>query len=199
VLSAGFRGAALLALLIAAGILLYLYLHKVFLWPSAVIALLLPIVYGIILYLHERKGSKESLRSLVVATALIIVVSNFYYGSFDNRSTKNLAATLSPYLQPDDTIYMFNHYFQDLPVYIGRNVKIVNWTGELTHGINHQPNNQISLNENQLIVEWQKTGRKFLLAHIKELDYLKNKLNLHFYLFAKDKKAALICNQEVNK
>ncbi len=67
------------------------------------------------------------------------ITANFMAGSLDKASTKSLAVELLPQLKPLDIVAAYDTYWQDLPVYLGRNITVVGWTGELTFGVEHYP------------------------------------------------------------
>jgi Aminoarabinose transferase C-terminal domain len=57
-------------------------------------------------------------------------------------SVKPMAARLLPKLNPDDEIVIFRTYRQDLPIYLHRNVTVVEYTGELAFGEQIEPETQ---------------------------------------------------------
>ncbi|MDR1279589.1 MAG: hypothetical protein LBK99_02050 [Opitutaceae bacterium] len=54
---------------------------------------------------------------------------------FDVRGTKSIALALKPALRPGDEVFVLGAYPQDLPVYLGRTVSVVDYVGELEFGI----------------------------------------------------------------
>ena len=66
--------------------------------------------------------------------ASICIAANYIAPTFDKRTVKPLIEILKPQLQDDDMVVAYNSYWQDLPVYLNRNVTIAGWTGELSFG-----------------------------------------------------------------
>ncbi len=87
-----------------------------------------------------RRGAvRGALIGLVATCVAFFTAANLVEGLFNDRSTKSLAAVLKPRLQPADAVFIVNDYAQDLPVYLGRTVSVVNYAGELTYGIGAEP------------------------------------------------------------
>lgn len=55
----------------------------------------------------------------------------------EERSSKRTAVALQPLLGPDDAVLGYRDFHESLPVYLGRPVGIVGFTGELTFGASH--------------------------------------------------------------
>jgi 4-amino-4-deoxy-L-arabinose transferase-like glycosyltransferase len=142
-----------------------------------------------------KRNIKLALCFMVLCSLFLMGFAAHFFEVFDNRSIKPLALKLATIVKPNDLIYDFNHYHQDLPVYLRRNIKLVNYTGELIFGNQQHPPGDIWLHENTLITEWPTQNRKFLIVKTQDLSYLKNNLNLKFFLIDVVKNYALICNQ----
>ena len=50
-----------------------------------------------------------------------------------------LTDILAKEIKPEDEVIAYSSYWQDLPVYLNRNVTVAGWTGELTFGVEHYP------------------------------------------------------------
>lgn len=85
-----------------------------------------------------RKQFKAALITLIISTMLEFILFIVAVPYVDTRSIKPLAETLSPILKPTDEIASYGIYFQDLPYYLRRKVTIVEWTNELSFGMQHQ-------------------------------------------------------------
>lgn len=64
---------------------------------------------------------------------------NFIYAPLDKMTVKPLASQLAPQLQPLDMVVAYGNYWQDLPVYLNRNITVAGWEGELGYGMLHYP------------------------------------------------------------
>ena len=65
--------------------------------------------------------------------------ANFIAAELDTATIKPLAIPLAKQLQPDDMVVAYENYWQDLPVYLNRNIIVAGWTGELRFGYEHYP------------------------------------------------------------
>ncbi|MDR2674660.1 MAG: glycosyltransferase family 39 protein [Opitutaceae bacterium] len=76
--------------------------------------------------------------------AVLFVAFNPLAGCFDVRGTKSIALALAPVLRPGDEVFVLGEYPQDLPVYLGRTVNVVDYAGELEFGIRAEPHRTAS-------------------------------------------------------
>jgi 4-amino-4-deoxy-L-arabinose transferase-like glycosyltransferase len=86
-----------------------------------------------------RGSVRGALMSSVVMCVAFYLPFNFVGKAFDVRSTKELALTLKPLLAPGDAVFTVGTYTQDLPVYLGRMVDVVKYRGELSFGVDSEP------------------------------------------------------------
>lgn len=87
------------------------------------------------LILGRRMGFPKAFLSMTVTAVLMLIVMSSSLLLFDqSRSVKGLAGMLKPRLQPGDIVASYHAYYQDLPVYLQRQVTIVGWRGELGFG-----------------------------------------------------------------
>lgn len=87
----------------------------------------------------RRNRPRLMLAAVAVSSAVVLLAMNLGGASFHKTSTKSLAMILKPLLQADDRVYCVGYYAQDLPVYLGRQVSVVGYRGELTFGIDAEP------------------------------------------------------------
>jgi 4-amino-4-deoxy-L-arabinose transferase-like glycosyltransferase len=71
--------------------------------------------------------------------AVFDVTLNIASAQADVNSVKPAAEWLKTRLQPGDEVAAYQTYYQDLPVYLNRNVTVADWQGELLFGVAHQP------------------------------------------------------------
>lgn len=72
--------------------------------------------------------------------AMLEISANYIAPQFDNRTIKPLAEFLQPQLKNEDLVVAYNSYWQDLPVYLQRNITVAIWQGELAFGVEYTPN-----------------------------------------------------------
>jgi 4-amino-4-deoxy-L-arabinose transferase-like glycosyltransferase len=157
-----------------------------------------PIISGTAFLCFVKRKFSLALLFITGISVYVIILFNCCFTRFDDRSIKPLAMDLNHLAHSSDIIYDFDQYNQDLPVYLNRLIRIVNWTGELTFGYHHQKTN-ILLHEKQLCKEWPFPPRRWLIAKARDLEYLKTNLALNFYVVDIKNNNALICNQEIKK
>ena len=86
-----------------------------------------------------RGTARGALMAALVMCVTFYLPFNFVGKAFDTRSTKELALVLKSRLAPGDEVYSVGTYAQDLPVYLGRLVNVVDYRGELAFGIDAEP------------------------------------------------------------
>jgi len=103
--------------------------------------MLLPIALALLWLCYtfiKNRSPKSYIVALAIASASIGFTANYAIVPL-NPSTKSLAMGLKEQLYPGDMVVAYGTYWQDLPVYLNRNVTVVDWTGELSFGVDHYP------------------------------------------------------------
>nr|MDQ2994987.1 hypothetical protein [Pseudomonadota bacterium] len=72
---------------------------------------------------------------LTIAISVFFISLKLSYPQTDKRTIKELALILKPLLNDNEPVYTYWDYYQDLPVYLNQPVTIVQYYGELQHGI----------------------------------------------------------------
>ncbi len=139
-------------------------------------AIMLFFISGWLVCLINKLRNAEVACIILVASISIAYASLYFaYGKFNRSTSLPFAEVLKPLLKPDSEVIVYNNYYQDLPVYLERTVKIVNWQGELAPGIAYTPNaEQIMINENQLWQQWQTHKEIYLLLLNDDYEKLKS-------------------------
>jgi len=113
---------------------------------AALTAISLPMLLPIIIALAwlaytliKNRNAKSIIVALAFVGAGIGMTANFGIAPLDTMTTKPLANQLKDRLSPDDMVVAYGTYWQDLPVYLNRNITVVDWTGELGFGVSHYP------------------------------------------------------------
>lgn len=110
----------------------------------------------------------------------------------ETKSTQSIAFFLKPLLKPNDVVVTYNQYNQDLPFYLNRTVKIVNWENELSFGLEYQKNVKNIFSESAFQKIWLKEP---IYAIVKTNDLHQfQSLYPHTKLLMKTKENALISN-----
>jgi 4-amino-4-deoxy-L-arabinose transferase-like glycosyltransferase len=84
------------------------------------------------------RGRLRNLAALAIAPALLVIgLVSLAPRAAQRLSAAPLARTLAMALRPGDEVYSYRCYPQTLPVYLGRQVGVVEYQGELAFGIGH--------------------------------------------------------------
>jgi 4-amino-4-deoxy-L-arabinose transferase-like glycosyltransferase len=116
-----------------------------------------------IAFLTWRGQSRAAVAAVAVAGLAICGLGEALAGRLDQRSVKPLAETLRPLLQPGDEVASVHDYFQDLPFYLGREVTIVGWRGELEFGHRAEPHKGRLIELDELAARWRSEKRVYLV------------------------------------
>lgn len=176
-------------------------LHFVIPKKVKVIVAIMTVLNGVACNLVYRYTNFKNALLTLIITNTLFSLSVFYASSFYTRpSVKPLALELKKVIQSQDEVYHYNHYFQDMPVYLEREVILLNWKGELEFGSKHNPPAGRFQHENNLWNNWQSNQRKFLVIAIKDFNEVKSILtDLKFYPLAQTQKYVVVCNKDLTK
>ena len=90
-----------------------------------------------------RSSAPRMLICLLGGLGITIGISaNYITAGLDKSSIKHLVQELKTTefpVQPNDIFIAYGSYWQDLPVYLNRNIVVAGWTGELYFGVEHYP------------------------------------------------------------
>lgn len=104
---------------------------------------LIPLCASLLILCITLLNSKRSAQAIIAAMALcgatLGMSVNYITGPLDRNSVKRLALEIKPLLHENDMVVAYGNYWQDLPVYLDRNVTVVEWRGELNFGYEHYP------------------------------------------------------------
>ena len=146
----------------------------------------------------RRKKIRGALVGLVATCAVFFATANIVAGLFDNRSTKSFAVVLKPMLKPADEIYVVNDYAQDLPVYLGRMVNVVNYVGELQYGIEAEPAKTASrfMKIPAFLARWKEPGTSYAVVRTPGYQKLFGDAGLPFTVIAQTSRYVLVVNRQ---
>ncbi len=78
---------------------------------------------------------------------------------YSRGSVKAVATELAPQLTPDDEVVIYGNYRQDLPLYLNRNVTVVDYKGELEFGTTINSNTKRwMIDSNEFITRCKQSG-----------------------------------------
>lgn len=91
-----------------------------------------------------------------------------YYQDVKKPSTYTIAQYIKYNLYNDTEIFCYNDYFQDLPIYLGRVIGVVDFKGELEFGINQMAKNVRFLSEKIFFERFEKSEKRIFVCMKKE-------------------------------
>ena len=113
-----------------------------------------------------------------------------------SSSTYHLAQQIRPYLKPDANpplpFYSISIYDQTLPFYINRSVTLVEYTGELTFGIEQEPGSFIK-DYSEFEKQWRAAPDALAIMHPGTLVYL-NQHKVPYTILARDTRRVIVRN-----
>jgi len=152
--------------------------------------------------LTVRQAAAHTTIKLLFAFTMIMLMSiNHAAPNASTRSALDSAKPFAQYLKPilkeGDEVAVLNHYYQDLPVYLERNVTVVNAFGELTFGMSiEEKTKQWMINEIEMGKRWQQgSHRIFILSRHTDYNALSHLLGSRRYVLMDNGFNLLVSNQ----
>jgi len=136
--------------------------------PDVIVLACLYAATGILLglMLWRKAAAQRVITVLFIFAALQALVVDFAASRYKRDSVKEFALTLKPLLRPGDEVACFHRYYQDIPVYLDRNVTVVRDDDEMAFGISVEPRTrEWMLEDAEFWRRWLQPGhRMFLVA-----------------------------------
>lgn len=135
--------------------------------------ILLAIAIFMFLWLIWRYSLSTALMGLTVVISLFFISLKLSYPKTDSRSIKSLALDLKPILKESDPVYCYEDYYQDLPFYLNRKVAIVQYHGELKHGMKHTDTQGLFFDYNAFWQNWHQKQRQYMIMSLNAFEQVK--------------------------
>jgi len=113
------------------------------------------------------RGKRALALSLSVAAAAVLYLGvDTTMADHQPRSIKPIAEVLREVAQPEDEIVAYRTYTQDLPVYLGRRIASMGWSGELDFGRAAEPATQAWMfdDESELWRRWNSARTVYMVV-----------------------------------
>lgn len=155
--------------------------------------------------LARRASQMIIIKSLFAFTMVLLLAVNYLAPKASTRSTldsaKPFAELLKPKLKASDEVVALNHYFQDLPIYLERNVTVVNAFGEMTFGMSiEDKTRQWMIDEKELAKRWKKNDHTiYILSRHNDYDALSHLLGKKGFVLMDNGRNMLISNRAETK
>jgi 4-amino-4-deoxy-L-arabinose transferase-like glycosyltransferase len=148
-------------------------------------------------YFYLRGNIKWQVYSVALAHSILFAVILATLPMFDDRSIKPLADVIKATSTKDRMLVSYNHYFQDLPVYLHSRIYVVNAREELADGMKYQDTRAWMLNDVDLVQHWQTDKHIFLVVHKLDLQQLQRLKLQPLYVIAQTRRDLLLSNRLV--
>ncbi len=146
-------------------------------------------------FLGLRRKQPRLILAAVSLSAFAFFAAAGYGGSYYQKSSsKKFAEQLLPILRPEDRVYTVCDYTQDFPPYLGRQVSVVSYMGELEFGIRSEPEKTSSrfLNNICFIDDWARPGQAYALVRRSFYENAFSKLNIPHSVLSENRRYVLI-------
>ncbi len=94
------------------------------------------------LWVYKKFNIIAAFSTQLIASVCFLLILTVIVPFIDMGSIAPLTQVLKPLLKPNDVVATYSFYYQDLPVYLHRQIMIVSWQNELSFGIAHQDAHQ---------------------------------------------------------
>jgi 4-amino-4-deoxy-L-arabinose transferase-like glycosyltransferase len=143
-----------------------------------------------------RRRAPWTVAALALASMVFLVVADRGVAFLDDkRSVKQLALDLKSRLRPGDEVMTYQEYYQDLPVYLGRTVTIVDWKGELEFGSEVEDTSGWMIDQAAFWRRWNGPERAYMLTGRGNYDKLRAREPDRFRLLAQTGSNVLLTNR----
>ncbi|MBI3452724.1 MAG: phospholipid carrier-dependent glycosyltransferase [Rhodospirillales bacterium] len=144
----------------------------------------------------RRGGLIASLVVMFVAAVSVNLLGDALVGRYQLRSIKPLAEILNQRLKPGDEVVTYRNYHQDLPVYIGRTVTIVEWTGELEFGTTIEDTSGWMIEDATFWERWRGPKTVYMIVPPWRFDGLRADPTNRIYEVARTERFVLAVNRD---
>lgn len=142
-----------------------------------------------------------ALTSMTIGSAAFFLGLLSLYGVLESKSTKHLADYLVRNASPDAEVYCLGRYYQDLPVYLNRKVNVVDYEGELSFGINSEPEvaNEAFFSREDFAAKWRTEIVQYAIVRKDMLLDWADEIGPHVRVLSTTRRYALIINENGEK
>lgn len=167
--------------------------------------IMLTVVSAVLLWLC--RATPQRFFVMCVISSVIFLLSVIVGASDYNRtSTKSLVTELRTLIKPDEEVINYFKFYQDLPLYLGKEVTVVanwnspaislrdNWTRELWYGMIFQHSAERLIIEDTFWEKWRGDKRVFVFIHANFFRQFSKQARSYF-LVGKSNDVYLVSNQ----
>ena len=149
-------------------------------------------------FLNRWHYVKSAFITLTVGSAISFIIFSTGIPRVDTRSIKPLVEILKPLLRPQDKVFSYANYYQDLPFYLNQRVMTVNVTGELSFGMLHQNTKTWMLSADKFWSLWHSQQQIFIITD-KTLYQSLKKNKKSIYLINSTPQDVLLSNHPIQR
>ncbi|MBF0135134.1 MAG: glycosyltransferase family 39 protein [Magnetococcales bacterium] len=123
---------------------------------------------GMLLVRHFQYQGKQAVITLAITALLAFqTIHAGYQTTSPVYSARQLATAMAPFVQSGTPVYSVDCFYHSLPFYLGQNVTLVRYKGELDFGIDQEPQHWISGME-AFYQQWRQAPRAVAVFHLRD-------------------------------
>jgi 4-amino-4-deoxy-L-arabinose transferase-like glycosyltransferase len=180
----------------------FIFKHKIpaddleALWPCIKMLLIFFCTFAILVpVLYLWKGSKAAVQA-IAASGVFLVLILIYGSNFMTRiSAKEGVRIIKEVMPLDVEVVSYGTYYQDLPVYLNRLIKIADWQGELAFGKKVEDVRHIMLSDKDLWALWTSSRPTCIVTYQSRYLRTKQLQTSKHYIIHPTPQCMVICNQ----
>jgi len=154
----------------------------------------------------DKKYIKNLVKISFTLTVFFLLIVVFIAPNYNTASIKPIAMQLKPLLKSQDEVVTYQHYYQDLPLYLERQITMVanwdaptingkdNWMREFALGKQFQNTDQWLINQTIFWQRWHSPRRLFVLMNQRDFNNFKKNAG-HYHLLTISYQVVLVSNQ----
>ena len=179
------------------------------------IPLIPPLVLLIARYLDKIAGAQNKVSKIFCYLLVIITVAELTFiaiaPALKLRSSKSFAIVIKQIGKPDDQVVGYYRYYYDLPVYLNRQISVVenwdnpavvtddNWRREISNKMHAPSARQWLITENIFWKQWHSQQRMFVVLEKNDLQQFLSRANHRFYFITEYQDTYLLTNRPYAK
>jgi len=154
---------------------------------------------GVAFFLTRYRSFWLAFTAVAAMSVLFLVELNAAAPRVELKSIKHLAMELKKHLVPGDKVASYANYYQDLPVYLGRRITVVDWSGELDFGREIEDTSAWMINSATFWKQWQGKSTVYMVTDLGTYQTLNKKEGPMMSVVAKDERNIVLTNHGVSR
>lgn len=129
----------------------------------------------LLLVTYFQGRAKHVVMAMIAISVIIIQLGDVIAANYSKDSMQTITSAIKPILKAEDEVVIYEHYYQDTPIYLNRRIGTVNWKGELEFGSQHEDTSDWLLSYDSFWERWQTKGKRmFVIMRQDALERIKS-------------------------